>query len=109
MQEELSIPCTEVRLSLHLNAELLIALPTSLTEEEIATIIGESVKGLEYLHKNNLIHRDIKSGNLLLTSDGRLKLADFGVSAQLTSENHYRAKSFIGTPYWVNSIVHVWS
>jgi serine/threonine kinase 3 len=44
-----------------------------------------------------LIHRDIKAGNLLLTEDGHLKLADFGVSAQLDSSDGY-ARTFIGTP-----------
>ena len=49
----------------------------------------------------HIIHRDIKSGNLLLTETGELKLADFGVSAVTTSANNYRAHSFIGTPYWM--------
>ncbi|KAJ3088988.1 Serine/threonine-protein kinase 4 [Quaeritorhiza haematococci] len=72
-----------------------------LTEDQIASIIYESVCGLDYLHTQvALIHRDIKAGNLLLTSKGELKLADFGVSAKLNSPSG-RARTFIGTPYWM--------
>lgn len=70
-------------------------------EDEIAIFMSESLKGLDYLHKErHIIHRDIKSGNILLTEDGQIKLADFGVSALCVKENGYRAHSFIGTPYW---------
>jgi len=59
-----------------------------------------SLRGLEYLHKSHMMHRDIKGGNILLTEDGKVKLADLGVSAQLNSTLSKR-KSFIGTPYWI--------
>eukprot|EP00158_Paraphelidium_tribonemae_P008392 Partr_v1_DN28569_c1_g2_i1_m72563 putative serine threonine kinase 10 len=72
-----------------------------LTEEEVGIFIYDSLRGLEYLHKNHIIHRDIKSGNLLLTESGKIKLADFGVSALTTAASSYRAHSFIGTPYWM--------
>ncbi|ORZ36589.1 kinase-like domain-containing protein, partial [Catenaria anguillulae PL171] len=75
-------------------------LPKPLTEEAIAVIINESVKGLAYFHETRHIHRDIKAGNLLLTDDGQIKLADFGVSARVTA-NNMRANSFIGTPFWM--------
>ncbi|TPX37819.1 hypothetical protein SeLEV6574_g07856 [Synchytrium endobioticum] len=77
------------------------ALRKPLTEDQIATIMYESLKGLDYLHNHvALIHRDIKAGNLLLTEQGELKLADFGVSAKLQSVGG-RARTFIGTPYWM--------
>ncbi|KAI9088188.1 kinase-like domain-containing protein, partial [Phlyctochytrium arcticum] len=77
------------------------AIKKPLTEDQIGSIIYESVLGLEYLHtKAALIHRDIKAGNVLLTENGEVKLADFGVSAKLNSIGG-RARTFIGTPYWM--------
>jgi serine/threonine-protein kinase 10 len=69
-------------------------------EPEIKAIAHESLKGLQYLHSLRIVHRDIKAANILLCSDGRCKLADFGVAA-LLANNPVGAYSFIGTPYWM--------
>jgi len=67
-----------------------------LKEDEIAAICSDALNGLEYLHSLNLIHRDVKSGNILLTDSGTVKLADFG-SASMQSP----ANSFVGSPFWM--------
>ncbi|KAJ7993664.1 hypothetical protein DPEC_G00257010 [Dallia pectoralis] len=67
-----------------------------LQEVEIAAITHGALLGLAYLHSHNMIHRDVKAGNILLTESGQVKLADFG-SASIASP----ANSFVGTPYWM--------
>uniref|UniRef100_A0A8C4ZDA0 Serine/threonine-protein kinase TAO3 n=1 Tax=Gadus morhua TaxID=8049 RepID=A0A8C4ZDA0_GADMO len=67
-----------------------------LQEVEIAAITHGALLGLAYLHSHNMIHRDVKAGNILLTELGQVKLADFG-SASIASP----ANSFVGTPYWM--------
>jgi serine/threonine protein kinase len=72
-----------------------------LPEDCIRAVCASVVLGLEYLHGvANVCHRDIKCGNVLLTSDGHVKLADFGVSAELTNTLNKR-KTVVGSPYWM--------
>ncbi|XP_075902100.1 mitogen-activated protein kinase kinase kinase kinase 3-like isoform X7 [Nelusetta ayraudi] len=71
-----------------------------LSESQIAYMSRETLQGLYYLHNKGKMHRDIKGANILLTDNGYIKLADFGVSAQITATLAKR-KSFIGTPYWM--------
>ncbi|XP_041102994.1 myosin-IIIa-like [Polyodon spathula] len=69
-------------------------------EAIIAYIIHEALMGLQHLHSNKTIHRDVKGNNILLTTKGGIKLVDFGVSAQLTS-SHLRRNTSVGTPFWM--------
>ncbi|GMT35536.1 hypothetical protein PFISCL1PPCAC_26833 [Pristionchus fissidentatus] len=79
---------------------IMIELEKPLTEPQIAYIARFTCEALAYLHEQNVIHRDLKAGNILLTSDAVVKLADFGVSAKLRDRAEKR-DTFIGTPYWM--------
>uniref|UniRef100_A0A8C4IN45 non-specific serine/threonine protein kinase n=1 Tax=Dicentrarchus labrax TaxID=13489 RepID=A0A8C4IN45_DICLA len=71
-----------------------------LQEPVIAYILYSALLGLQHLHNNQIIHRDVKGNNILLTAEGGVKLVDFGVSAQLTSAR-LRRNTSVGTPFWM--------
>lgn len=69
-------------------------------EPHIAYVCREILVGLAFMHRNHLLHRDIKSDNVLVDMEGKVKLADFGFATGLTKEEDKR-KSVVGTPYWM--------
>jgi len=99
--------------------DILIASTVSYTENFCKYVLYKTLKGLEFLHERHVIHRDIKSDNILINLEGDVRLADFGYAVQLTEENVAR-KTRVGTPCWMapelikgmhkyNTSVDIWS
>ncbi|KAH0456539.1 hypothetical protein IEQ34_014446 [Dendrobium chrysotoxum] len=86
--------------SLHL---MKVAYPNGFEEHVIGSILKETLKALEYLHKHGSIHRDVKAGNILLDSSGVVKLSDFGVTAGMfdKGDRQRSRNTFVGTPCWM--------
>ncbi|EGC36669.1 hypothetical protein DICPUDRAFT_150846 [Dictyostelium purpureum] len=71
----------------------------TLNESQISFVVKNTLKGLIYLHKQNIVHRDVKAANILLGEDCQVKIADFGVSEKLNGAS--QSKEMIGTPLWM--------
>eukprot|EP00842_Homolaphlyctis_polyrhiza_P000795 jgi/Hompol1/1716/HPOL_000255-RA len=108
---------TEIRMLSDLRCEWLNRYGV-FSEEQVAFTMHQLLKGLAYIHGLGKIHRDIKAANILMMANGTVKLADFGVSGQITS-TITKKNTFIGTPYWMapevilrsnyNSKANIWS
>ncbi|NWR92024.1 PAK3 kinase, partial [Furnarius figulus] len=73
---------------------------TRMAEGELAAVSRECLQALDFLHSNQIIHRDVKSSNILLGMDGTVKLADFSFCAHLTTWQDQRS-SMVGTSHWM--------
>ena len=80
--------------------DLMLAMNRTFNEVEVASIMEMTLKGLVDIHKKNLIHRDIKGANILLSENGIAKIADFGVGVHLVNEKNRNSKK--GSPYWMS-------
>ena len=80
--------------------DLMLSMGRTLSEVEVATIMEQVLKGLIYIHKLNLIHRDIKGANIMLSEDGYAKLGDFGIGIQMTDDEYRTSKK--GSPHWMS-------
>ena len=80
--------------------DLMLSMDRTFSEVEVATIMEMILKGLILMHNENLIHRDIKGANILISEDGYAKLGDFGVGATLYDEKYRLSKK--GSPYWMS-------
>ncbi|KAJ3133340.1 hypothetical protein HDU90_006289 [Geranomyces variabilis] len=74
---------------------------STFSEPQIAIVVAAALEGLAFLHKRNIVHRDVKCANILITENGVVKIGDFGVSEKLTQTVCVR-NSIVGTPYWMS-------
>jgi len=82
---------------------LIHTLDSPLNEEQIKCVCKSVLQGLDYLHvQQNIYHRDLKTDNILLTEEGSVKIADFGVSYRVDASKRSKAKTYIGTPHWLS-------
>lgn len=81
-------------------ADMLKATNEGIDQKYVPLLLKEIFTALNYMHEEKKIHRDIKCGNILLSKDGNVKLADFGVVGQL-SDTIQKRKTTVGTPYWM--------
>ncbi|XP_064336161.1 serine/threonine-protein kinase 10 isoform X2 [Camelus dromedarius] len=79
---------------------IMLELDRGLTEPQIQVVCRQMLEALTFLHGKRIIHRDLKAGNVLMTLEGDIRLADFGVSAK-NLKTLQKRDSFIGTPYWM--------
>ena len=72
-----------------------------LSESAVSNYTRQLLEGIQYLHTNQILHRDLKSANILITEEGVLKITDFGCSRQFDDNTTGVSQSFKGSPYWM--------
>ncbi|KAJ3175025.1 hypothetical protein HDU87_006559 [Geranomyces variabilis] len=89
-------------------SDLMELTEATLSEQQMGVVLAAALEGLVFLHGRGIVHRDLKGANILLTETGEVRIADFGVSEQLTGDAAMR-RTVVGTPYWMSPEVVVGS
>jgi serine/threonine protein kinase len=83
------------------NLKMLLAEKTKFPFEQISEMIAEIAEALDYAHRKGIIHRDVKPANVIITTDGKVKITDFGI-AKIASSNLTTTGQFLGTPNYMS-------
>ena len=83
------------------NLKMLLGEKTKFPFEQISEMIAEIAEALDYAHRKGIIHRDVKPANVIITTDGKVKITDFGI-AKIASSNLTTTGQFLGTPNYMS-------
>ena len=83
------------------NLKSLMADKKKFSWDEVADLVAQIAEALDYAHRKGIIHRDIKPANIILTTDGKVKITDFGI-AKVASSNLTTTGQFLGTPNYMS-------
>lgn len=78
----------------------LISKSSQLSEQQVLTLFLQCVAAIQYMHQNNILHRDLKTANVFLTKDNLIKVGDFGISKVMSTKG--QAQTVLGTPYYIS-------